>query len=71
MAYINGKKVLHATVNIRNGISGEPVYITSEQQMNNILTNATSEDIGKIYQYTGETTETYEQGAYYILTEVT
>lgn len=67
MAYINGKRVLFATVNL--GTSGIPVTTISEEQMNNILTNVTSEDYGKIYQYIGETTENYEQGAYYVLTE--
>lgn len=67
MAYINGKRVLFAAVNM--GTSGTPISTTSETDMNNILTNATSDDYGKIYQYTGETTENYEQGAYYILME--
>ena len=46
-----------------------PVEITTETEMTALLTNATTESIGAIYKYTGETTDTYENGELYILAE--
>ena len=66
MAYINGKRVLCATVT--TGL-GTPVTISTETEMNTILANATANDYGKIYLYTGESTPDYEQNTYYILGE--
>ena len=51
------------------GASGFPTLVASEYEMNAILKDATVEDLGKIFMMTGETTETYEQGAIYILEE--
>lgn len=67
MSYINGKRVLYAIVNTT--ANGNAVNKSSETEMDNILANATEEDYGKIVKYTGETTENYEQGAYYIISE--
>ena len=68
MAYINGKRVLYATVRTK-GTSGKAVEISSAEEMNTILSNATADDYGKIYLYTGESTSDYEQNTYYILGE--
>ena len=51
------------------GESGVPLTVVSATDMDSTLANATASDYGKVYQYTGETTEAYEQGAYYLLTE--
>ena len=51
------------------GTSGMPIVVTSAEKMAEILTNATPEDYGKIYLYTGTTTADYKQGAYYLLEE--
>ena len=66
MAYINGIRVLCATVT--TGL-GTPMIISTETEMNTILSNATADDYGKIYLYTGESTSDYEQNTYYILGE--
>lgn len=51
------------------GASGMPIEVASAEKMTEILTNATPEDYGKIYLYTGTTTADYKQGAYYLLEE--
>lgn len=43
-----------------------PIEVSTETEMETALTNATAEDNGKVYLYTGET-GTYENGAYYVL----
>jgi hypothetical protein len=45
-----------------------PKVVETEAEMNKILANATEIDIGTIYKYTGNTTDTYEQGALYVIT---
>ena len=53
------------------GASGVAITTSSNNEMENVLANATASDVGKIYQYTGETNEQYENGAYYqIVAEV-
>ena len=49
------------------GASGVAIESSSVNEMEDVLANATSSDVGKIYQYTGETTDEYENGAYYQL----
>lgn len=44
-----------------------PKEISSEAEMNAILASATIESVGEIYKYTGNTTDTYEQGALYVI----
>lgn len=44
-----------------------PKEISTEGEMNAILSSATAEDIGTIYKYMGTTTDTYEYGALYII----
>ena len=48
------------------GTSGEAIEIATEAEMTAVLTNATDDDIGKIYKYTG-TTGIYENGALYVV----
>lgn len=47
--------------------SGFPIEISSEAEMNNVLSNATSSDVGKIYKYTGSTTSTYTSNQLYVI----
>lgn len=44
-----------------------PVEISTETEMNAVLANATGVSIGSVYKYVGPTTETYENGALYII----
>lgn len=51
-----------------NTTSHLPKIVSSEDEMNEILSNATEASIGTIYKFTG-TSNTYEQGALYILSD--
>ena len=44
--------------------SGLPIEIDNETDMNAVLTNA--DNIGKVYRYTGLTTDAYTNGELYI-----
>ena len=74
MAYIDGNKILFSPiVNITNGgstivDSPLPIEVSTEAEMNALLATA---DVGSIYKYTGENTDTYENGALYIVEAVT
>ena len=46
-----------------------PVEVSTEMEMTRILSKATSDNIGEIYKYIGETTDTYEYGGLYIIAE--
>ena len=48
-------------------VSPRPQVVESEAKMNEILSNATEASIGTVYKYEGELSNTYEQGALYIL----
>ncbi len=48
---------------------GKPIEISSAEELNLIISTATADDIGKIYKYVGATTDSYENGAYYVITE--
>jgi len=48
---------------------GLPLEVSTEAKMNNILSTATESELGKVYKYTGETTDSYENGAIYIIEE--
>ena len=50
--------------------SGKPISVYYASQMDSILTNATSADVGKAYLYTGETAEEYENNAIYVIKEI-
>lgn len=48
---------------------GKPIEVSTAKEMDAILANATADDVGTLYLYTGETTDTYENGAIYGVTE--
>lgn len=50
--------------------TAHPYEVPLEMLMNNVISDASQATIGNVYKYTGETTDTYEQGALYILEEV-
>lgn len=63
MAYINGKdKKILFTVNI----SGKPIEVSTEEEMNELLKTAT---VGSIYKYTGKS-GIYEKNAFYTIEAV-
>lgn len=43
--------------------------VLTSAEMNTILTNATSANVGSFYMYLGETTSTYKKGSVYRITE--
>lgn len=50
------------------GVGNIPIEVSTAEDMDKILALATSADIGKAYIYTGESTEKYEKGAFYVIT---
>lgn len=48
---------------------GTPITVTSADEMDVAIANATDDDVGKVYLYEGETTDKYENGALYIIEE--
>ena len=48
---------------------GRPIEVSTSEEMDEILANATEKDVGTYYLYTGETTDTYENNALYIVEE--
>lgn len=52
---------------VAEGRSPFPIPVNSATEMDAILLNATADDIGAVYKYTGNTTKTYEQGKHYII----
>lgn len=48
--------------------SALPPEVSTAEGMNSLLVNATSASVGEIYKYTGTSTDTYENGALYIIT---
>ena len=58
--------ILGVTGTLESGSNGTPIDVATEQEMASILSNATANDNGKIYRYTG-TTGTYVNGALYWL----
>ena len=64
MIIYNGKKIAVKVVGSGGGgTTGTPIIVTTADQMNSILTNATSADNGQVYKYTGATTSDYTQNA--------
>lgn len=55
------------------GGSGEegniPIEVSTSEEMDAILAAASDDDLGKAYIYTGASTDTYEQGALYMITK--
>ena len=47
--------------------NGRPIVVESEAEMNAILESATTDNIGMVYKYEGELSETYEIGALYVI----
>ena len=54
-----------STINRYDDGRGEAIPANSIEEMNEVVANATAYDVGKIYQYTGETTDEFENGAFY------
>ena len=48
-----------------------PIEVKTEKEMKSILKNATKNDIGSVYKYTGETTGGFIYGVHYIIEEET
>lgn len=46
-----------------------PIEIDTEEKMTSILAAATLDSVGAIYKYTGESTNIYEQGSLYTVTD--
>ena len=55
-----------AAVNVKvpTGDSALPIEVSTEAEMTALLTSG---EVGGVYKYTGETTDTYENGALYVL----
>lgn len=49
--------------------TAQPLLVSTEAEMTGKLTSDT-ETVGNVYKYTGPTTDTYENGALYLLEEV-
>lgn len=49
--------------------SGIPIPVSSATEMDDILASATGDSVGTIYKYTGTSTDTYENGALYIISD--
>lgn len=46
-----------------------PIEVSTPEEMDAILADASDDDLGKAYIYTGASTDTYEQGALYMITK--
>lgn len=57
---------LEAGIEVR---MGKPVALDAPEDMDAILANATEDDVGRMYLYTGETNESYTNGAVYSIQE--
>lgn len=71
ITYTDGTSIPIGTVGSGGGgsttISGIAIPISSATEMEDILATATGDKIGTIYKFTGTSTDTYEQGALYII----
>jgi hypothetical protein len=63
--YMGSMKVDVNQFGDKAGASGIAITKENPDKMEAVLANATASDVGKIYQYTGETNDKYENGAYY------
>lgn len=52
-----------------DSILGVPIEVAFVSTMDDILANATEADVGKVYRYSGDPTDIYENGAIYIIEE--
>lgn len=57
-----------ASVTVAVEDKATPIEVSTEAEMTALLTSG---EVGGVYKYTGETTDTYENGALYVLEEVT
>ena len=48
---------------------GKPIEVSTAEAMDAVLANATADNVGTFYRYTGATTEAYENGALYGVTK--
>ena len=48
---------------------GSLAEVSTAEEMDDILANATADDYGKVYKYTGESTSEYTKNSYYLLEE--
>lgn len=55
-----------ASVNVNVADNPLPIEVSTEAEMNALLETA---EVGSVYKYTGETTDTYENGALYVVEE--
>lgn len=68
-----GKKFVASDKILKDGTanftseSGMPIEVKTESEMNDILNRATQSDVGKIYLYTGTTTNVYKNNELYVL----
>ena len=46
---------------------GHPIEVNSASEMDAVLENADENTVGKVYRYTGETTDKYTNGELYIV----
>ena len=70
MSLANNTTELQAILDAINALPDKttsvPVESTSEEDMNALLETA---EVGSVFKYTGATTDTFENGAYYIVEE--
>lgn len=57
------------TISTGTAVLGKPITVATSAKMDEILANATVEDIGNCYKYTGETNASYETNALYVITQ--
>ena len=62
-----GLSAVHVTTSVPS--EPIPISVSTATEMDSILSSATDVDLGKTYIYTGESTDTYEQGALYMITK--
>lgn len=48
-----------------NDPNGKPIIVPTSEEMDDILANATDENVGTFYIYIGETTDAYVNGSVY------
>lgn len=57
------------TITTGTAILGKPIEVATATEMDEILANASEEDVGTCYKYTGETNSSYKTNALYVITE--
>lgn len=54
-------------VNVNTDGAGTPITVATAAEMDRILESSSAADSGKVFLYLGDSTENYEQNAYYKL----